>query len=284
MKDWGSSPKSHSIVSGAILECVKTCQNLFTLKYILRLWSFSRLILQKFWTHFWLARPDAFTVPNDWWCLWCTAEVQCQGSILHHYCDTDSIIYSQNCLDLSENPDCQTWSYLGEMTNELPDDGDGDSFYSARPKCYSMSVTTFSNFGALAHIARFDPFAITCLICDCIWPLSLAWMFRVTTLKSPTNLVRPVRVNIQPESERKKYSDDFAKFAIFRANCKNYGWGLSSMLYWDSSKLKLLSFVVTSWLVESWLFSSCIPTLKNSRQDSLLLIKFVFRILQWTKS
>ena len=61
------------------------------------------------------------------------------------YCDTGSIMYVQDSDYKSETPDIPTGSYLGEMTNELPDDVDVDSFYSAGPKFYSISGKKLSD-------------------------------------------------------------------------------------------------------------------------------------------
>ena len=61
------------------------------------------------------------------------------------YCDTDSIMYVQDSDYKSETPDIPPGSYLGEMTNELPDDVDVDSFYSAAPKFYSISGKKLSD-------------------------------------------------------------------------------------------------------------------------------------------
>ena len=55
------------------------------------------------------------------------------------YCETDSIMYVQDSDYKSETPDIPTGSYLGEMTNELPDDVDVDSCYSAEPKFCNIS-------------------------------------------------------------------------------------------------------------------------------------------------
>ena len=71
----------------------------------------------------------------------------CRKSKTPHilYCDSDSIIYVHDSHYMSETPDIPTGSYLGELTNELPDDVDVDSFYSSGPKFYSISGKKLSN-------------------------------------------------------------------------------------------------------------------------------------------
>ena len=54
------------------------------------------------------------------------------------YCDTDSIMYVQD-MEISDSPDINIGSGLGEMTNELPDDVIIDKFWSAGPKFYCLS-------------------------------------------------------------------------------------------------------------------------------------------------
>ena len=61
------------------------------------------------------------------------------------YCDTDSIMYVQDSLNLSENPDIQTGSYMVEMVNEPPHDVDVDLFYSPGPKFQSLSGKKMSH-------------------------------------------------------------------------------------------------------------------------------------------
>ena len=60
------------------------------------------------------------------------------------YCDTDSIMYVQDSDYNSKTPDIPTGSSLGEMTNGLRD-VDVDSFYSARPKFYTISGKKLSD-------------------------------------------------------------------------------------------------------------------------------------------
>ena len=91
-------------------------------------------------TSFWHLTPTANARVILYSCL---SKFKNPSNIL--YCDTDSVMYVQDSNYKSETQDIPTWSYLGEMTNELSDYVDVDSFYSAGPKFYSISGKNLSD-------------------------------------------------------------------------------------------------------------------------------------------
>ena len=105
-------------------------------------------------------------------------------------------MYVQDSDYKPETPEIPTGSYLGEMKNELPDDVDVDSLYSAGPKFHSKSGKKLSDG------KEFNKFKVKGITMNrCVEKLFDQNAFRNMVLAETHSLNRPITIFVDASKQ-----------------------------------------------------------------------------------